>query len=268
MALGVEVFDPASFEFSDPGTSQQIRAASVLPARRENIELITDDGLTLVGELALPAEGPIQGTLITLHPLPTHGGFMDSHVFRKASYRLPALAGIAVLRFNTRGTSSARGTSEGTFGEGISERADVAAAVDFAVRRGLPNRWLVGWSFGTELVLKYGARAPVVDAIEGAVLLSPPLHRATAEDLRSWAQSGKPLTALVPEFDDYLQPVEAAERFLAVPQAKVLGIDGGKHLWVGEKFAARALNEISALVLDRPGSVLPSEWDGPLATAP
>ena len=38
---------------------------------------------------------------------------MDSHVFRKAAYRLPALAGIAVLRFNTRGTTSVQGTSEG-----------------------------------------------------------------------------------------------------------------------------------------------------------
>ncbi|MGN6088451.1 MAG: hypothetical protein ACTHNT_04060 [Actinomycetales bacterium] len=93
--------------------SAPIRANSVLPARREDIELHTADGLTLVGELALPLEGPPRATLITLHPLPTHGGFMDSHVIRKASYRLPALAGIAVLRFNTRGTSSARGISEG-----------------------------------------------------------------------------------------------------------------------------------------------------------
>ena len=35
---------------------------------------------------------------------PTAGGMMDSHVLRKASWRLPALAGLAVLRFNTRGT--------------------------------------------------------------------------------------------------------------------------------------------------------------------
>ena len=78
----------------------------------------------------------ITATLITLHPLPTHGGFMDSHVYRKASYRLPALAGVAVLRFNTRGTASPRGTSDGAFEEGIGERFDVEAAVRFAVERG------------------------------------------------------------------------------------------------------------------------------------
>lgn len=80
----------------------EIRALSVLPARRTDIELHTADGLTLVGELALPAEREPRATLITLHPLPTHGGFMDSHVFRKAAWRLPALADLAVLRFNTR----------------------------------------------------------------------------------------------------------------------------------------------------------------------
>ena len=131
---------------------------------------------------------------------------MDSHVYRKASYRLPALAGIAVLRFNTRGTSSPRGTSGGSFEEGIGERLDVEAAVQFAVDRGLPNRWLVGWSFGTELALMYGATEPVASEIEGAVLLSPPLHRATDVHLKEWADAGKPLKVLVPEHDDYLQP--------------------------------------------------------------
>ncbi|MBO4273317.1 alpha/beta hydrolase, partial [Microbispora triticiradicis] len=57
-----------------------IRASTVLPARREDIELNTADGLTLVGELAMPETGPPAATLVCLHPLPTHGGMMDSHV--------------------------------------------------------------------------------------------------------------------------------------------------------------------------------------------
>jgi alpha/beta superfamily hydrolase len=262
-------FDPASYEFSQPAGPSPIRASTVLPARRENVELHTEDGHTLVGELALPESGPIRATLITLHPLPTHGGFMDSHVYRKASYRLPALAGVAVLRFNTRGTASPRGTSDGSFEEGIGERFDVEAAVRFAVERQLPNRWLVGWSFGTELALMYGAVEPVASQVEGAVLLSPPLHRATDAHLGLWAQSGKPLAVLVPEHDDYLRPAAAAERFRLVPQARVTGVDGAKHLWVGEKYAARALNEIVDEVTEAgagPGG-LPQEWDGPVATA-
>lgn len=262
------VFDPASLTFALPAElPAAVRASTILPAVRENFELTTADGLTLVGELALPAEGPIKATLITLHPLPTHGGFMDSHVYKKASYRLPALAGIAVLRFNTRGTSSPRGMSDGNFEEGLGERLDVAAAVEFAVARGLPHRWLVGWSFGTELVLKYGALEPSASAIEGAVLLSPPLHRAQEADLAAWDRFGKPLVVLVPEHDDYLQPEEARSRFAHVHQAKVIGVDGAKHLWVGEKYAARALNEIVSAVLGAPAA-LPTEWHGAVASLP
>lgn len=261
------VFDPASLDFVDAGAAVAVRASTILPAVRENIEIRTADGLTLLGELALPADGVVKATLITLHPLPTHGGFMDSHVYKKASYRLPALAGIAVLRFNTRGTSSPRGTSDGVFEEGVGERQDVEAAVQFAVDRGLPNRWLLGWSFGTELVLKYGAVPPIADEVQGAVLLSPPLHRAQDEDLAAWAAFGRPLTVLVPEHDDYLQPHAAAERFALVPQARLVPVDGAKHLWVGEKYAARALNEIASTVL---GTLveLPTEWNGPVAALP
>ena len=261
-------FDPASYVFTQPSAPTAIRASTVLPARRENVELRTSDGHRLVGELAVPETGGIKATLITLHPLPTHGGFMDSHVYRKASYRLPALAGIAVLRFNTRGTASPRGTSSGGFEEGIGERYDVEAAVRFAVERGLPNRWLLGWSFGTELALMYGAVEPVAGQIEGAVLLSPPLHRATDKHLQQWAESGKPLTVLVPEHDDFLQPAEAAERFSLVPQAHVVGVAGAKHLWVGEKYAARVLNDIVATVTSGGAATpLPQEWDGPTAAA-
>ncbi|WP_024817273.1 alpha/beta hydrolase [Arthrobacter sp. 31Y] len=262
-------FDPASFVFSPQDAPSDIRASTVLPARRENVEFTTEDGKVLRGELALPESGEITATLITLHPLPTHGGFMDSHVYRKASYRLPALAGVAVLRFNTRGTQSPRGTSDGEFEEGIGERYDVEAAVRFAVERGLPHRWLVGWSFGTELALMYGAVEPVASEIEGAVLLSPPLHRATDVHLKEWAASGKPLTVLVPEHDDYLQPVEAAQRFGLVPQARLVGVDGAKHLWVGEKYAARVLNEIVDDVTPAGSGAdgLPREWAGPVAGA-
>ena len=222
----------------------EIRSGVELPAHREGITLETSDGLKLIGELALPLNKQPVATLITLHPLPTHGGFMDSHVLRKAANRLPYLADLAVLRFNTRGTSSPHGTSEGEFGHGNTEYADVAAAVDFAISRGLPNLWLVGWSFGTELALKYGVDHPV----HGAILLSPPLHRTSEEELLRWNGSGKHLVALVPELDDYLQPDAARERFSMVEDIDIIGVDGAKHLWVGESSTTRVLNEIVRVV--------------------
>ncbi|MEY4558954.1 MAG: hypothetical protein RL024_1112 [Actinomycetota bacterium] len=227
---------------------EEIRAATELPALREEITLTTKDGQVLVGELATPLGQQPKATLITLHPLPTHGGFMDSHLYRKAANRLPALIDVAVLRFNTRGTSSPGGTSSGSFDGGVLEEFDVAAAVAFCQERGLTNLWLVGWSFGTELAIKYG---PDHD-INGAILISPPLHRATDRDLDRWNAFDKPLIALVPGEDDYLQPEEATKRFSIVPKAQVLGFEGEKHLWVGEKATRRALDAISEIVV--PGS--------------
>ncbi|MFJ8581249.1 alpha/beta hydrolase [Micromonospora sp. NPDC093277] len=240
--------------------STPIRASSILPGHREDIELHTADGLTLVGELARPADRPPAGTLVCLHPLPTHGGMMDSHVFRKAAWRLPALADLAVLRFNTRGTSSVRGTSEGTFDAAVGERFDVAAAIEYAEFQELPNIWLVGWSFGTDLALKYGCDP----ALAGAILLSPPLRFSQPADLAVWAESGRPLTALVPEFDDYLRPEEARQRFAAVPQAEVVGVPGAKHLWVGD--AETVLDEIVRRVNPAVPVPLPTTWDGPMET--
>jgi alpha/beta superfamily hydrolase len=233
-----------------------IRANSILPGVREDIELHTADGLTLVGELALPPDGraPV-ATLVCLHPLPTHGGMMDSHILRKAAWRLPALADVAVLRFNTRGTASLRGTSGGSFDNGNGERYDVAAAIEYAEFADLPSIWLLGWSFGTDLVLRYGCDP----GIAGAILLSPPLRAVTEEDLATWARSGKPVIALVPEFDDYLRPDEARVRFAPLPQAEVVGVPGAKHLWVGD--AETVLDEIVRRVAPA-AYPLPRTWAG------
>jgi alpha/beta superfamily hydrolase len=233
----------------------EIRGGVELPARREDIELRTPDGVTLVGELSLPETVPPVATLVFLHPLPTGGGFMDSHIIRKAAARLPALADLAVLRFNFRGVTSPRGTSGGSFGDGILEENDLAAAMEFVKQRALPHPWLVGWSFGTEVTLKYGLKFP----IDGAILLSPPLKRTTDAELARWAGSGKRLIALVPEFDDYLRPPEARERFAVVPETELVAVDGAKHLWVGENQVARVLGEIVGRV-NPAASPLPTSY--------
>lgn len=222
----------------------EIRSSVELPQRREPVTLVTQDGLNLVAELALPVGREPVATLIMLHPLPTAGGFMDSHIYRKAANRLPELADLAILRFNTRGTESPHGKSEGDFDGGVSERFDVAAAVAFARERKLPNLWLVGWSFGTELALKYGPDEEVL----GAILLSPPLHRTSVEELLRWNNVSKTLVALIPEHDDYLKPEQAAVRFEVINNIQLINIDDAKHLWVGESATKRVLNEIVKVV--------------------
>jgi alpha/beta superfamily hydrolase len=241
---GPQAPDPGA-DLAPPGP--RLREGDVLPAERRDLAFRTEDGLLLVGELALPLHVPPVATLLCLHPLPTHGGFMDSHLIRKASYRLPAQAGIAVLRFNTRGTTSPHGTSEGAFDEAEGERHDLAAAVDLLRREGLPALWLLGWSFGTDLVLRYGC----VPEVEGAVLLSPTLRWSRPSDLQRWADSGKPLTAVVPELDDFLRPAQAQEAFRAVPHAEVVEVPGAKHLLFGRTEAVLGLVVDRVLARDR-----------------
>ncbi|RCW45209.1 hypothetical protein DFQ14_103175 [Halopolyspora algeriensis] len=240
--------------------STDIRANTVLPGRREPITLHTADELNLVGELSLPQDRAPRATLVCLHPLPTHGGMMDSHLIRKAAWRLPALADLAVLRFNTRGTVSEAGRSEGSFDGGDSERFDVAAALEYAEFHDLPDVWLLGWSFGTDLTLVHG----LDPLVQGAVLISPPLRWSTEEHLRAWGESGKPVHAFIPEHDDYLQPEEARRRFATIPQAKVVGFPETKHLWVGKD--KQALDAIVQAVVPEVPTPLPTTWDGPAET--
>ena len=200
---------------------QELAPNSVLPAQREPITLHTDDGLKLVGELALPVSGTPDATFILCHPNPTGG--------------------------------------EGVYDEGRAEGYDLKAAIDFAVARGLPNIWLMGWSFGTDVVLMHGN----VDPVKGAILFSPPLKWSGPEHLAEWAKSKRPLTALVPELDDYLQPPEAKERFAQVPQCEVVAIPECKHLWVGEKFVRIAWNQVLKRVFPN-RQELGWLWDGPM----
>lgn len=224
--------------------AEPIRPSSVLPADRSSFSVITSDGETLVGEVARPIYESV-GAILCLHPLPTAGGMMDSHVFKKAANRLPSMAGITVVRFNTRGTSNDHGTSTGSFDNGDAEKFDVEAMLDYCFDSlNLENLWVVGWSFGTDLALRHARAAKV----KGLILLSPPLRTSQITDLEFWNKDGRPVIAVVPELDDYLKPAAAAERFAVIKQLQLIAVDGAKHLWVGEPSVNRVLTEITRVV--------------------
>jgi alpha/beta superfamily hydrolase len=224
--------------------SEPIRPSTVLPAIRTPFTLTTSDGQTLIGEVSAPLDKPTTA-LLCLHPNPTGGGMMDSHIYKKAANRLPALAGVTVVRFNTRGTTSEAGTSTGSYDNGVSEKFDVEAAINYCFDTlKVAELWVVGWSFGTELALCH-ARDP---RVKGLILLSPPLMKVEESDLQFWANDGRPITALVPEHDDYLKPAQARERFAAIPQLRLIAVDNGKHLWVGEPMVHRVLTEIVNII--------------------
>jgi pimeloyl-ACP methyl ester carboxylesterase len=104
--------------------------------------------------------------------------------------------------------------------------------------------WVVGWSFGTEIALCHARDA----RIKGLILLSPPLMKVEESDLQFWAEDGRPITALVPEHDDYLKPDQARIRFASIPQLDLIAVDGAKHLWVGEPYVHRVLSEIVRII--------------------
>ena len=235
--------------------SQTVRPSSIFDAKRTPFHVITEDGIDLIGEVAAPL-GISKGAILCLHPLPTAGGMMDSHVYKKAANRLPAMAGITVVRFNTRGTTSEAGSSSGQFDNGVSEHFDVEAMLRYCFDTlKLENVWVTGWSFGTDLALQH-AKDP---RHKGLILLSPPLRTTTDAQLEYWNTDSRPITALVPELDDYLKPAEARERFAVVPTLKIIAVDEAKHLWLGEPAVHRVLSEIASIVIGVP-TTLPLEF--------
>ena len=223
---------------------QPVRPSTVLPALRTPFTVTTSDGQALIGESAAPLDR-YTSAILCLHPLPTAGGMMDSHVYKKAANRLPDMAGIHVVRFNTRGTTSEAGSSTGTFDNGGLEKFDVEAMMTYCLDTlKLEYVWVVGWSFGTDLALRH-AKDP---RIKGLILLSPPLRTSEVSDLEYWAKDGRRVIALVPEFDDYLQPPEAIERFKALTQIEIIPVAGAKHLWIGEPAVHTVLSEITKVL--------------------
>jgi alpha/beta superfamily hydrolase len=235
--------------------SQTVRPSSVFDAKRTPFHVLTEDGIDLIGEVASPL-GSSKGAILCLHPLPTAGGMMDSHIYKKAANRLPAMSGITVIRFNTRGTTSEAGSSTGQFDNGVSERFDVETMLRYCFDTlKLENVWVTGWSFGTDLALQH-AKDP---RHKGLILLSPPLRTTTDAQLEYWNTDPRPVTALVPELDDYLMPAQARERFAIVPKLKVIAVDEAKHLWLGEPAVHRVLTEIASIVTGVP-TTLPLEF--------
>jgi len=155
------------------------------------------------------------------------------------------MAGIEVIRFNTRGTTSEAGTSDCVFDNGDREKLDVEAAINycFDVIK-VEKLWITGWSFGTDLAIRYAKD----NRVAGLILLSPPLQRTRQEDLDFWQKDSRPVTAYIPEHDEYLNPEQAKERFKSFSRLNLIPVDGAKHLWVGEPFVHLILSEITKII--------------------
>src|SRR6187455_3703112 len=84
----------------------------------------------LLDEPAASRTSPPHAAVVFAHPHPQYGGTMHTKVVYQSAKAL-ARIGCAVLRFNFRGV----GLSAGEFNEGVGERDDFVAALDFMRQR-------------------------------------------------------------------------------------------------------------------------------------
>lgn len=107
-----------------------------------------------------PETTPVAAAVVC-HAHPLHGGMMHFKVVFRVAKALRS-AGLAALRFNFRGV----GRSEGRFDHGIGEQDDAEAALDELERRYAPVPLVLGgFSFGSAVALRVGARDPRVRAV-------------------------------------------------------------------------------------------------------
>jgi len=187
------------------------------------IDVVTDDGVTLEAELAVPDDPWL--CAVVCHPHPQHGGDMHAPV-NAAIFAHLVESGAAALRFNFRGV----GRSEGTFDHGRGERLDLTASIDHLIAATPEVPLLVaGWSFGAEI-------ASTVDhpAIDGWFLVAAPMASVPADEV-ILGSSGRPKLLLVPEHDQFLSPESVAELVAGWPATTVEVVAGADHFLAGRQ---------------------------------
>ncbi|MFC2005273.1 alpha/beta hydrolase [Chloroflexota bacterium] len=192
--------------------------------------------ITLEGEWLLPeGEGPFP-SVVVCHPHPRFGGNMLNNVVAAICQALSHQS-VAAFRFNFRGV----GSSEGSFGEGITEQEDVKAALDFILST--PGIYtgrigLAGYSFGAMVALPVALRDERVSLL---ALVSVPLSDADWEQLKVY---GKPKLLIVGDADHLIPLEQFQQRIKNFPQSEQYQIvSGANHFWEGyEKDVAQKVS--------------------------
>jgi alpha/beta superfamily hydrolase len=212
-----------------------------IPGPAGTIEALVDDPASLcTTATAAPnseerAARPPTAAVVLAHPHPLHGGTMHTKVVFQAAKAFCRL-GCAVLRFNFRGV----GVSDGTFADGVGERDDFRAGVDFMAERypGVPV-WAAGMSFGSWVAMTAGAGDDRVETLLGIAL------PFTMYDFSAVKDSTKPKFFIHGERDE-LCPLRAVWEFYAhasEPKELVV-IDAADHLFDGR------VSEVAEAIVD------------------
>jgi alpha/beta superfamily hydrolase len=141
-------------------------------------------------------EGRSRGVAVVCHPHPLFGGTMHTKAVYRTAQALNEV-GLVALRFNFRGV----GSSTGSYDEGVGERDDARAAIDWLMER-YPGTPLVvgGFSFGSMVGLSVGAEDQRAVALFG---LGLPLDRDGTYDYGFLASAEKPVLVVQGEHDEF-----------------------------------------------------------------
>jgi alpha/beta superfamily hydrolase len=137
---------------------------------REEKVFFPSKGLQLEGLLSIQEAFSLKRGVIFCHPHPQYGGDMHNLVISTAA-DAASQEGFSTLRFNFRGV----GRSGGSYSEGVGEREDVKAAIDYlfsALGHSDSPLTLLGYSFGAWAALPVGIQD---NRIKGMVAIAPPL---------------------------------------------------------------------------------------------
>ncbi len=201
-----------------------------IPGPAGTLEALVDDpgaACTTAGprdDADRPDTTPPTAAVVFCHPHPLHGGTMHTKVVYQAAKAFCRL-GCAVLRFNFRGV----GVSDGAFDEGVGEKDDFRAGIDFMARRypGVPI-WAAGMSFGSWIAMTAGAEDDRVTTLVG---IAAPIG---LYDFSTVRHSTKPKFFIHGEHDEIcaLRAVREFYGHASEPKDLVV-IDAANHLFDG-----------------------------------
>ncbi len=184
------------------------------------VRFASSDNLQLEGRLT---RGNDERAVVLCHPHPLHGGSMLTPVIMTVEQVFQE-AGYTTLAFNFRGV----GGSEGTYGEGRAEVADVTGALTHleTVLGGSVKRFAVaGYSFGSFV----GAMAAAADRrVRFYLGVAPPLNHYDYGYLR---QAICRIALIGASRDEFCEPSRFEALYLSLPATPWVHVLDADHLF-------------------------------------